>query len=252
MKNIKLIAALAILACSSAVFAHNAAHTAKSVAAPEQKDWGIAGEAKSVTRTITVSMLDTMRFTPDVLDVKVGETIKLLVKNSGKVLHELVIGTKPELDAHAALMVKFPDMAHDEPYMAHVEPKKTSQLIWTFNRAGEFDFACLIAGHYQSGMVGKIRVAAAGTAATVAVAMPTESAPPPEKTQAEVRKVDVAAGKVTLRHGEIKNLGMPPMTMVFQVKDPAFLSQIKAGDRVNFTADKIKGAYTVLTIEVIQ
>jgi uncharacterized cupredoxin-like copper-binding protein len=57
-------------------------------------------------------------------------------------------------------MVKFPDMAHDEPYMAHVSPGKSSPLIWTFNRVGEFDFACLIAGHYQSGMVGKIRVVA--------------------------------------------------------------------------------------------
>jgi len=73
-----------------------------------------------------------------------------------------------------------------------------------------------------------------------------------EMTEAEVRKVDVAAGKLTLRHGEIKNLGMPPMTMVFQVKDPAYLTQVKAGDRVNFTADKIKGAYTVMSIEVIQ
>jgi Cu/Ag efflux protein CusF len=73
-----------------------------------------------------------------------------------------------------------------------------------------------------------------------------------EMTEAEVRKVDVVAAKLTLKHGEIKNLGMPPMTMVFQVKDPAFLAQVKAGDRVNFTADKIKGAYTVLSIEVIQ
>jgi uncharacterized cupredoxin-like copper-binding protein/Cu/Ag efflux protein CusF len=252
MKTLKLIAALAILACSSAVFAHNSSHAAKTQAAPEQKDWGIAGTAKAVTRTVTVTMLDAMRFSPDVLDVKVGETIKLVVQNKGKVLHELVIGTKAELDAHAALMVKFPDMAHDEPYMAHVAPQKTSQLIWTFNRAGEFDFACLINGHYQSGMVGKIRVAAVGEAPAMAVAIPTESAQSPEMTEAEVRKVDMAAGKVTLRHGEIKNLDMPPMTMVFQVKDRAFLSGLKAGDRVNFTADKVKGAYTVLTIEVIQ
>jgi Cu/Ag efflux protein CusF len=71
-------------------------------------------------------------------------------------------------------------------------------------------------------------------------------------TQAEIRKVDMAAGKVTLRHGEIKNLDMPPMTMVFQVKDRAFLTGLKAGDSVKFTADKIKGAYTVLSIEVIK
>ena len=85
-----------------------------------------------------------------------------------------------------------------------------------------------------------------------ASATATASAPKAEMTEAEVRKVDGAAGKITLKHGEIKNLGMPPMTMVFQVKDPAFLAQVKAGDRVHFTADKIKGAYTVLSIEVIQ
>jgi len=160
MKTIKLIAACAILACATGTFAHNATHKAKPHAAPEQKDWGIAGEAKSVVRTVTLTMSDKMRFTPDTLEVKQGETIKMVVKNPGKLQHELVIGTRMELDAHAALMVKFPDMQHDEPYMAHVAPGKSSPLIWTFNRAGEFDFACLIAGHYQSGMVGKIRVTA--------------------------------------------------------------------------------------------
>jgi Cu/Ag efflux protein CusF len=89
-------------------------------------------------------------------------------------------------------------------------------------------------------------------ALTLAPSPATVSTSNTETTQAEVRKVDVAAGKLTLRHGEIKNLDMPPMTMVFQVKDRAFLTQIKAGDQVKFTADKIKGAYTVLSIEVIQ
>ena len=72
------------------------------------------------------------------------------------------------------------------------------------------------------------------------------------KSEAEVRKVDVSAGKITLKHGEIKNLDMPPMSMVFQVKDPALLNQVKAGDKVRFTADKINGAYTVLTLEPVQ
>lgn len=71
-------------------------------------------------------------------------------------------------------------------------------------------------------------------------------------SEAEVRKVDLSAGKITLKHGEIKNLDMPPMSMVFQVKDPALLSQVKAGDKVKFTADKINGAYTVLTLEPVQ
>jgi Cu/Ag efflux protein CusF len=69
--------------------------------------------------------------------------------------------------------------------------------------------------------------------------------------QADVRRVDVAAGKISLKHGEIKNLDMPPMSMVFQVQDKALLSQIKVGDKVRFTADQIKGAYTVLSIEAM-
>ena len=125
----------------------------------EQKEWGIAGDAKAVKRTITVSMSDTMRFSPDLIEVKQGDTIKLVMKNEGKQLHELVIGTKKELDEHAALMVKFPNMEHGEPYMAHVPVGKTAEIIWTFNKPGDFDFACLIAGHYQAGMVGKIKVA---------------------------------------------------------------------------------------------
>ena len=107
-------------------------------------------------------MSDNMRFTPDRIEVKQGETIKFTAKNEGKILHEFVIGTKKELDEHAALMVKFPGMEHSEPYMMHVSPGKTGQIIWNFNRSGDFDFACLIAGHYQAGMVGKIKVAASG------------------------------------------------------------------------------------------
>jgi uncharacterized cupredoxin-like copper-binding protein len=126
----------------------------------EQKAWGIAADAKQVSRTITVQMGDNMRFTPDRIAVKLGETVRLRVSNTGGVLHELVIGTKQELDAHAALMVRFPNMAHDEPYMAHVAPGQQGEIVWTFNRPGEFDFACLIAGHYQAGMVGKITVSA--------------------------------------------------------------------------------------------
>ena len=126
----------------------------------EQKPWGIAGDAKAVTRTITESMLDKMRFTVDKIEVKQGETVRFVLKNEGKIMHEFVIGTKPVLDEHAALMIKFPNMEHDEPYMAHVPPGKSGEIIWTFNKPGTFDFACLIAGHYQAGMVGKIIVAA--------------------------------------------------------------------------------------------
>ena len=164
---------LAVLATAAAftlsggsAFAHEK-HDAKKASAPvkkEQKLWGIAGDAKDAKRTIEIAMSDDMRFTPSVIEVKQGETVKFVLRNKGKVLHEMVIGDKKTLDEHAALMVKFPGMEHDEPYMAHVAAGKQGSLLWNFNRPGEFDFACLIAGHYQAGMVGKIKVAAAGGA----------------------------------------------------------------------------------------
>jgi uncharacterized cupredoxin-like copper-binding protein len=70
----------------------------------------------------------------------------------------MVIGTLAELQEHAALMKKFPDMEHDEPWMAHVKPGATQEIVWQFNRAGEFNYACLVAGHFEAGMVGKVIV----------------------------------------------------------------------------------------------
>lgn len=70
-----------------------------------------------------------------------------------------------------------------------------------------------------------------------------------DMVEGEVRKVDTSANKITLKHGELKNLGMPPMTMVFQVKDPTMLDQVKVGDKVRFTADRVNGAVTVTAIE---
>ena len=166
MKKISKLLATALLALSSAtlVEAHGDQDHAKK-AGPvkkEQKEWGIAGDAKAVKRTVALTMSDAMRFTPDKIVVKQGETIKIVVKNDGKQLHEFVIGTKKELEEHAALMVKFPNMEHDEPYMAHVTASTAGEIIWNFNTAGEFDFACLVAGHYQAGMVGTISVAKNG------------------------------------------------------------------------------------------
>ncbi len=124
----------------------------------EQKDWGIAGEPAAVVRTIEVGMSDDMRFTPARIEVRQGETIRFVHRNGGAMLHEFVLGTKQDLLAHAALMKKFPNMEHDEPHMAHVGAGKSVDMIWTFNRSGRFEFACLIPGHYEAGMHGVIDV----------------------------------------------------------------------------------------------
>lgn len=171
MKFVNTLLAFSLVGGSMGTLAHEGLDHNKK-AGPvtmEQKDWGIAGESRAVNRTIEIAMGDNMRFSPDKIEVKHGEVVKLIMKNNGKLLHELVIGTKKVLEEHAALMVKFPTMEHEEPYMAHVKSGATGQMIWNFNRPGEFDFACLINGHYQAGMVGKITVVAA-TASSAAPA----------------------------------------------------------------------------------
>lgn len=152
----------AVIALAQPALAHGTKKhaDAKPVAAEdaEQMPWGIAGVADNVQRTVEVRMLDKMRFEPSTLQVALGETVRFKVENTGSLLHEFVLGTEKTNDEHAALMVRFPGMEHDEPYMAHVDPGKTGEIIWTFNRPGQFHFACLIAGHYQAGMTGSIVV----------------------------------------------------------------------------------------------
>jgi uncharacterized cupredoxin-like copper-binding protein len=133
-------------------------HAAKKAGPKEQKDWGIAGDAKDARRTIDCHMLDTMRFSPDLVEARLDETIRFSARNTGRVMHEFVIGTREENAAHYELMKKFPNMEHDEPWMAHVPPGKRGEIVWKFNREGEFEFACLIAGHYDAGMRGRIVV----------------------------------------------------------------------------------------------
>lgn len=161
MNIFALLLATALLAGPAAVFAHGSeAHddAPKAAAVKEQKPWGIAGDASAARRTITLDMSDNMRFTPERISVKRGETVRLRVANKGQVMHEIVLGTPASLDEHAQMMLKFPTMEHGEPYMAHVSPGKSGDLVWNFNREGSFDFACLIPGHYQAGMRGTITV----------------------------------------------------------------------------------------------
>ncbi|NIM42261.1 MAG: RND transporter [Hydrogenophaga sp.] len=88
--------------------------------------------------------------------------------------------------------------------------------------------------------------------AVLAFATASALAAEPTPADGEVRRINPAGQEITLKHGEIKNLDMPPMTMVFKVKEPALLANIKAGDKVRFTADQINGTYTVLSIEAVK
>ena len=153
--------AAGVLAAHRSAFAHGKAehpHKAASDAPKEQQEWGIAGDERSVARTIPIVMTDAMRFVPDRIAIRLGETIRFTHENRGSVMHEMVVGTPATLAEHAELMRRFPGMEHDEPWMAHVGPGGRGQMIWNFNRAGDFQFACLIPGHFQAGMIGTITV----------------------------------------------------------------------------------------------
>jgi uncharacterized cupredoxin-like copper-binding protein len=154
-----LIAFLAILAAAPAL-GHGEKHgkAAPQALSTEEMPFGREGDPKKVVRTVNIDLSDAMRFTPAELSVKRGETLRFRVKNSGKVMHEMVLGTMADLKAHAEMMRKHPGMEHDEPYMTHVAPGKTGTIVWQFTKAGEFHYGCLVAGHFEAGMVGKVIV----------------------------------------------------------------------------------------------
>jgi uncharacterized cupredoxin-like copper-binding protein len=120
---------------------------------------GQPGLLARASRTVDVDMTDAMRFHPARLDVKLGETLRLRVKNSGRIKHELVLGTQADLKAHHEQMKRFPGMEHEDPSMVSVAPGQIGEIVWKFTEAGTVDFACLRPGHFEAGMVGQVAVA---------------------------------------------------------------------------------------------
>jgi uncharacterized cupredoxin-like copper-binding protein len=148
----------ALMLFSGYSFSHEGDAPAAKASTEHAAALGKPGDPKKVARTIKVSMSDEMRFQPSSITVKRNETIRFVVANNGKTKHEMVLGTMAELKKHAALMQKFPSMEHEDPNAVTVEPGKTGTLIWQFTRAGKFDFACLVPGHFEAGMIGRIEV----------------------------------------------------------------------------------------------
>ena len=272
MKNtIKTIAAYTLLACATATFA-TGNHAGGHAHGPDKASAiGEAGVAANVTRTVEVDMSDAMRFTPAAVQAKQGETIRFVVKNSGQLPHEFVLGTEKDLKAHYEVMKKSPHMEHADDNMLTVAPGQSAELLWRFTQAGTVDFACLHPGHYDAGMKGRVAVASSGQTARPAMGMSGMSGmsgvtkvndvtPPAPKMDTmgmemsggEVKKIDKATQKITLKHGPIKNLDMPGMTMVFKVVDASLLDKVKAGDQVKFTAEDQGGALVVTAIEAVK
>jgi uncharacterized cupredoxin-like copper-binding protein len=167
MLRVISIAALLVLAPVHA-FAHgsggadNKVHDthAKSMqhTSAQEHAFGKASDPAAAARTIEVTMHDTMRFAPETIEVEAGKPLRFIVRNDGKLLHEMVLGTRDALEQHAAMMKKFPGMEHAEPYMAHVDPGARGEIGWTFTQPGEYFYGCLVPGHFEAGMVGRIVV----------------------------------------------------------------------------------------------
>lgn len=127
----------------------------------DETEYGVPGDKNKPSRTVVVQLTEAGRkmvFIPDVISIRRGEQIKFVLRNVGVIEHEFVLGTKAEIDAHAEQMKKNPDMEHDDPQSKRLKAKENGEIYWRFTKAGEFEFACLIPGHREMGMHGKIFV----------------------------------------------------------------------------------------------
>ncbi len=132
-------------------------HSHKSFAAGEPGD-----PKKPVAKTIEVIMRETddakMLFEPNKVEIKRGEQVKFVLRNHGSVDHEFMLDTIERNAKHKIAMEKNPDMEHDDPNGKRLTPKGSNEIVWRFTKPGTFEFACLIPGHYESGMHGTVVV----------------------------------------------------------------------------------------------
>lgn len=122
---------------------------------------GVPGDPKKPFRTVEVTVKETddsMLFVPDRVEVKRGEQVKFIIRNTGSLKHEFVLATTKDNLKHQALMKKYPDMEHDDPNGKTLATKASAEMLWRFTKRGEFEFACLIPGHREQGMYGKVIV----------------------------------------------------------------------------------------------
>jgi uncharacterized cupredoxin-like copper-binding protein len=146
------------LAMAAVAWGHEPAAPEFDYARARETPFGKASDPARAERTIEIEMSDAMRYTPALVEVKRGERVRFVARNSGSVMHEMVLGTMADLAEHAEMMKKHPDMHHEEPNMLHVAPGAKGEMGWQFTRAGEFSFGCLVPGHFEAGMIGKVVV----------------------------------------------------------------------------------------------
>lgn len=158
MKKLSIVSAalLAMTGLAMASGTHSGGHDDSMMAI------GNPGKASEVGRTIEVIMTETddgqMLFEPSEISVEKGETIRFVLINRGEMEHEFVLDNHEGVMEHKALMERMPEMEHDDPNSLRLDPGMDGEVIWSFTNSGPFEFACLIPGHYDSGMKGMLTV----------------------------------------------------------------------------------------------
>ena len=153
MKSLMLIGAVALLpSLAFAAGTHSGGHD------HPMGEPATDGDMKSVAVTMRETEDGAMVFEPKELSFAAGETVRLVITNKGELEHEFVMDTVEANAEHKELMAKFPEMEHDDPNAVRLQPGETGEILWTFKNAGEFEFACLMLGHYESGMHGPLNV----------------------------------------------------------------------------------------------
>ena len=158
-----LTAALLALLLAAPAHAHEPKAHIHGQSTTAETPVGRPGKAAEVERSVTIRMLETpdgeMLFEPSSIHVRAGVTVTLVLKNDGEADHEFILAGREELEAHKAMMQEFPDMRHEDANSLRLAPGTSGEIIWTFGRSGQVEFACLIPGHYEAGMHGKVSVA---------------------------------------------------------------------------------------------
>lgn len=123
---------------------------------------GQPGDLKKPARIVLVTMRETddgkMIYVPNRVDVKRGEQVRFIITNAGEIPHEFTLASVEDNLKHAEEMKKNPEMEHDDPNSKTIQPKKKAEIVWRFSKAGTFEFACLIPGHREAGMIGTVGV----------------------------------------------------------------------------------------------
>jgi len=157
-----VIAATLYLAASLMVSGASLAGAgAKGHGHEDETAYGMPGNPKKHARVVKIIMKEgdgTMSFEPNLVNVKKGEQILFKLKNIGELDHEIVIATLASNLKHAKEMARFPNMEHVDPNAKRLKPKASGEILWRFTKVGEFDMSCLIPGHREAGMTGKIIV----------------------------------------------------------------------------------------------